>query len=156
MIQNDNAQQQGLLRARQRLDRLAWLLDDSIQVPGTNRRFGLDPILGLVPGVGDVIGAGLSLYLMVEAARLGAPNRLLLQMLGNTLVETVVGLVPVLGDLFDFYWKANSRNRELLAGHIDGRLQPAQDRTGRLALWLLAGAVLVLILLLFPDRLAGL
>ncbi len=147
-------QQEKLLAARRRLARLAWWLDESIPLPGTNKRFGLDPLIGLIPGAGDVVGGLLSLWLVAEAARLGAPGRLLVRMLGNVLLESVVGLVPVLGDLFDFYWKANSRNRDLLESYIDHQLMPGQQ--GRTWLWLLLAIVAVmLVLMLYPKIVHG-
>ncbi len=134
-----------LLRARRRLERLAWLLDDSIAIPGTNRRFGMDPLIGLIPGAGDLVGAALSLWVVVEAARLGAPGHLLGRMVANVLLESVVGIVPVAGDLFDFYWKANSRNRDLLSDYIDHQLTPASTPNT----WLWVIAVLILLTLIF-------
>jgi hypothetical protein len=91
-------------RRLQRLRRLSWVLDRSI--PIGRWRIGLDPILGLFPGAGDWIGAVLSLYVVYESARLGAPAHLLARMGGNILVEALVGTVPILGDLFDFAWQA--------------------------------------------------
>lgn len=95
---------------------LANLLDTCIVLPN-GFRIGIDPILGLIPGVGDVIGAGLSLYLVREAAKLGVPKRILWRMLWNVGVEALVGIIPVLGDLFDAAWKANVRNLRLLELH---------------------------------------
>lgn len=100
-----------------RLRRLAWLLDRSISIGGY--RIGLDPILGLLPGAGDVLGAGLSTFILYDAARLGLPVRILLKMIGNVLLEMAVGAIPVLGDLFDFAWRANVRNLELVERHYD-------------------------------------
>mgnify|MGYP005851412747 CR=1 FL=1 len=96
-----------------RLKRLARTLDSSIVLPG-GYRIGMDGVIGLVPGVGDLVGAALSTYIIFESARLGASTGLLVRMMLNVLVETAVGVIPVLGDLFDFAWKANDRNVALL------------------------------------------
>jgi hypothetical protein len=101
-----------------RLERLAVLLDSAIVVPGTNIRFGIDPILGLFPGGGDVVGAALSGYIVYESWRLGVPAAGLLRMIANVLADTVLGAVPVAGDLFDAFWKANLRNIEILRAHV--------------------------------------
>ena len=95
---------------------LANLLDTCITLPG-GYRIGLDPILGLIPVVGDIIGAGLSLYLVREAAKLGIPRWIMLRMIANVGVEALIGFVPVLGDIFDAAFKANMRNLRLLELH---------------------------------------
>jgi hypothetical protein len=97
-----------------RLDLLSRLLDTAFPIPGTRFRIGLDGVLGLLPGIGDSLGAVFSTYIIFEAARLGCPKRTLLQMLGNVAVETVIGAIPIVGDLFDFAWKANVKNVALL------------------------------------------
>lgn len=104
---------------RRRLTSLAWLLDNSIPVPGTRFRIGLDAIIGLLPGLGDVVGVLLSSYIVREAARLGAPPSVLTRMAFNVAVEGLVGIVPFVGDVFDAAWKANQRNLALLDGHFD-------------------------------------
>ena len=93
-------------------------MDAGIRVPGTNLRFGLDPILGLIPGVGDAAGAVLAGWILVEAIRLGASRATLIRIAGNLALDAVVGAVPVLGDIFDFAWKANLRNVALLERHL--------------------------------------
>jgi len=93
---------------------VAMVLDDLVRVPGTRRRVGLDPLLGLLPGLGDWVGWVASMHLVVAAARLGAPAPVILRMAGNALVDAAVGSVPFLGDLFDLGWKANRRNLVLL------------------------------------------
>ena len=100
-----------------RLDKLSRLLDNAFAIPGTRFRIGLDGILGLIPGIGDATGAALSIYLIVQAARLGLPVSTLVRMVGNVALETVVGAVPIVGDIFDIVWKANIRNMALLRGH---------------------------------------
>ena len=99
------------------LEFLASILDDRFAIPGTNIRFGLDALIGLIPGVGDAISATLGSYLIYRAHQLGASKLTLLRMAGNTAVDTVVGAVPLLGDLLDFRFKANRRNLELLRRH---------------------------------------
>jgi len=114
-----------------RLDKLSQLLDNAFTIPGTRFRMGLDGIIGLIPGIGDAAGAVLSLYLIFQAARLGLPVSTLLRMVGNVALETVVGAVPVVGDIFDVVWKANIRNMALLRGHRP--LGIAKARTPRVS-----------------------
>ena len=96
------------------LRRVALLLDEAVAIPGTGIRVGLDPLLGLLPGFGDVAGGLLSLSIVAGASRAGVPNSVLLRMLGNIALDTVFGALPILGDLFDAGWKANARNVRLL------------------------------------------
>ncbi|MEF8829748.1 MAG: DUF4112 domain-containing protein [Haloarcula sp.] len=98
---------------------VAHLLDESVRIPGIGFRVGIDPLLGLVPVVGDFLAALCSLYIVVEAARLGVRKRTLVRMLVNVALDTVLGSVPLVGDLFDAYWKANVRNADLLAAALD-------------------------------------
>jgi hypothetical protein len=93
---------------------LARVLDEAIRIPGTNIRIGLDAILGLIPGGGDVAGGLFSSILMLQAARMGAPTSVLARMLGNVVIDTAIGSIPLIGDLFDFAWRANSKNVRLL------------------------------------------
>jgi hypothetical protein len=97
-----------------RLELLARFLDDAIEVPGTRYRIGWDGVIGMIPGVGDAISATLSGYLVWEAHRLGVSTGTKLKMIVNILIDMLVGIVPVLGDLLDFAWKANRRNLQLL------------------------------------------
>jgi hypothetical protein len=127
----------------QRIQRLAWLLDNSLPIPGTRIRIGLDPLIGLIPGAGDLIGALLSGYIVAESARLGASRSTLLRMAWNVLVETAVGLIPLLGDLFDAGWKANQRNIALLERHLEvPALAGSRDR-GFIALMVTGTALAV-------------
>ena len=104
---------------RERLNRLAWLLDSSIPVPGTRFTIGLEAIIGLVPVLGDLIGVALSSYIVSQASRLGAPRSVLLRMSFNVLLEGLVGIIPIAGDLFDAGFKANQRNVRLLGAWLD-------------------------------------
>ena len=109
---------------------LAHLLDDGIRIPVVGVRFGLDPVIGLIPGLGDFAGAIMSGYVVVLGARLGAPRSVIIRMIGNVAVDTVGGSVPLLGDLFDIGFKSNIRNVALLDRWIDqpGRTQAASRR----------------------------
>lgn len=111
--------------ARERLIVLTRLLDSAIAVPGLRTRIGLDALLGLVPGVGDLISGALGLYLVAEARQLGASRWLQARMIGNLLIDTAVGAVPVAGDLFDIYFKAHVRNLKLLQKELG---EPFIDR----------------------------
>lgn len=124
-----------------RLRWVAWLLDRSIPLGG-KWRIGLDPLLGLLPGAGDWLGALLSLYLLYEASRLGVPLGVLTRMAGNILIEALVGAVPLLGDLFDFAWQANVRNLELVEKHYRPGLPVRPLRRIGLAFAIFAGAML--------------
>ena len=121
---------------------LARLLDAAVTIPGTNIRVGLDALIGLVPGVGDMAGAAMSGYIVLAAARLGAPTPVLLRMLLNIGVDGVIGSVPLLGDLFDVGWRANLRNTALLDAHL-----AAPERTRRASGGIVAGVVVALVLL---------
>lgn len=101
-----------------RLRSLSRLLDDAVRIPWTQYRVGLDPLIGLIPGGGDLVAGILSAYIIVEAARMGIPKEKLGRMGGNVLLEIGVGAVPLLGDLFDVTWKANARNVALLEEHL--------------------------------------
>jgi hypothetical protein len=105
--------------ALDRLDRLATVLDIAFIMPGTNVRFGVEALIRLVPGIGDAAASLLSCYLLYEARRLGAPALLLARMSANVVLEGLVGTVPVLGDAFDVYFRANRRNIALLRRHFE-------------------------------------
>ena len=133
---------------RRRLARIAWLLDNSIPLPGVKFRIGLDAILGLIPGLGDIIGVVFSSYIVREAARLGAPPSVLARMAWNVAIEGIVGMVPFLGDVFDAAWKANQRNYQLLEEHLDNPRRAA--RSSRLFV-----ALLIICLVAFIVLVAG-
>ena len=99
------------------LRRVSRLLDSAYQVPGTSYRFGLDPIVGLVPGIGDLISPLFTIALLWQSHDLSLPRVIQLRMLFNVAIDTVVGMVPLAGDLFDFAWKANDMNMALLERH---------------------------------------
>lgn len=113
---------------------LAELLDDAFRIPGTRIRFGLDPLIGLIPGLGDALGAGITGYLIVAAARHGAPRSVLTRMLVNVAVDLLLGLVPLAGDALDVGWRANAKNARLLEQYV---AEPAGAR--RASRWFVAG-----------------
>lgn len=111
------------------LNKISQLLDNAFAIPGTRFRIGLDGIIGLIPGIGDAAGAVFSIYVIFHAARLGLPVSALLRMVGNVALETVVGAVPIVGDIFDIVWKANTRNMALLRGHRPLGIAKARTRS---------------------------
>jgi uncharacterized protein DUF4112 len=125
-----------------RVRSLARVLDSAIRIPGTGVTFGLDPILGLFPGIGDLAGAVFSGYIVLAAARMGAPRSVLARMLLNLGTDTLVGSIPVLGDLFDVGFRANIRNSELLDKYL-GEPEAAR-RSSRIAIVLTVVGLIVL------------
>ena len=122
---------------------LTRLADEAIRVPFLGTRIGLDPLIGLIPGVGDLAGGLLSAYGLLVGWRAGAPGSVLMRMLLNIGIDTLIGEIPVLGDLFDFGFKSNTKNYRLLEQYLD---RPAS--TKRESRWLLIGLLLSLLLLL--------
>jgi len=141
LVQDRRASRVQTLRA------LTKALDSAFQIPGTRVRFGLDPIIGLVPGIGDAIGAVLSAVIVFQAARLGVSRSTLFRMMGNVLLDTVVGEIPLLGDLFDVGWKANTKNLNLLEAHLQRPRDTASS--SRRTLLLVGAGLLVLVAAVF-------
>ena len=102
----------------QQLDKLAWLLDSSIKIPFTNRTIGLDGIIGLIPGVGDITGGMISAYIITRALALGVPTLIIARMVINMVIEGVIGMIPFFGDIFDFIFKSNRRNVRLMQSYL--------------------------------------
>lgn len=123
---------------------LARLLDTAIGIPGTPLRVGADAILGLIPGAGDLIGAALSGYIVVTAARRGVPPSVLWRMLANVAIDTAIGAIPVLGDLFDVAWKSNTRNVELLERFVE-EPQTVTTRSRLLGVLVVVAVLLLLV-----------
>jgi len=128
------------LRRLAALQRVAQLLDSAFLVPGTSYRIGLDPILGLIPGLGDLVSPLFTIAVLWQARDLGVPRIVQLRMIVNVAIDALVGAVPVLGDLFDFAWKANARNLALLDRHA------AAPRGASAGDWLFIALVSVLVL----------
>ena len=119
-------QLQKQVEVEQGLDQLAFYLDDLFRVPGVGWRFGLDAIVGLIPNVGDTLTSFASFYVLLAGVRYGVPKITLLRMAFNIAVDYLVGSIPVIGDAFDFVWKANKMNMNLIrtraAGHGTGKV----------------------------------
>ena len=104
---------------RQRIEAMEKLLERSFTIPGINRPVGLDALAGLVPVLGDVVTAAMGAYVVWEASNLGMPRWKLWRMAGNVAFDTAVGAVPLVGDVFDFLFRSNSRNLRILKRHLD-------------------------------------
>lgn len=111
-------------KIRQRVEMLEMLLERSMVIPGTRYAIGLDAIVGLIPGIGDVITAAMGGYIVWEARNLGLPKWKLARMTGNILIDTVFGAVPLVGDAFDILYRSNTRNLKIIKKHLD-RHHPA-------------------------------
>jgi len=133
-----------------RLQQLAQLWDSAFRVPGTRVRVGLDPIVGLIPGIGDAAGALVSAYIVLEAARFDVPGATLLRMLANVAIDALLGSVPVIGDIFDVGWQANIKNVALIEHHLAD--PHGAHRSSRA--WLLV-VIAVLVLLVTAGIAAG-
>lgn len=140
--------------ALKQVDRLAWLLDNSIRIPIINYRIGLDAIIGLIPGFGDWAGAVISSYIVLQAVRLGAPSLVLRQMVVNVAIEALVGLIPGLGDIFDATFKANARNATLLRRVLTD-LPPGQTVRPIVGRGVIAGVVIALLAIVIGIGWAG-
>lgn len=129
----------------ERLRSLSTLLDNSITIPGTSYRIGLDPFLGLLPGIGDYAGAAISAFIVIQGARLGASRATLTRMVTNIVIESLAGSIPLLGDIFDAGWKANLKNVALLENHVKSSPQRKKADTWFLFLLLAVLASVVIL-----------
>ena len=115
-------------------------MDEFIRVPGTKFKIGLDPLIGLLPGLGDTGSALVSAFALIQAARLGVPKILLARMSLNILINELIGIVPVVGDAFSFWFKSNARNYQIIKDHA-----AAPGRAARRSDWIFVVAVIVLL-----------
>jgi hypothetical protein len=143
------------VEVEQGLDRLSHLLDGLFRIPGTSWRFGLDAIVGLIPGVGDTLTSLASFYILAPGVRYRVPKVTLLRMGMNIAIDYVVGIIPGVGDLFDFVWKSNEKNMELIRRRATVSAEEAKE--GRKSDWIFVGVIiLALILLLIGTIVVGL
>jgi uncharacterized protein DUF4112 len=128
-------------RDLERLRAIQWLFDQALPIPGTRWRFGLDALFGLVPGLGDIAGALVAVYALRVARGLGAPAAIQLHMLSNIALDALIGMIPVLGDIFDFAFRAQTRNLKLLEAWM---ASPARAvRRSRIGLFLIPLAIVI-------------
>jgi hypothetical protein len=131
---------EAVLAAERRIASVARLLDDLVTVPGTSARVGLDPVIGLIPVVGDLVAAVVGAWIILEAARFRVPGIVMVRMVMNTFVDFVIGLIPFVGDILDFGFKGNRMNLELFHRYA---LDPGEDTSGHWAFVLGLVAILV-------------
>jgi Domain of unknown function (DUF4112) len=129
-----------------RLRTVSDLWDRAFSIPGTQWRVGLESLAGLLPIGGDVVGLGISIYILWQVVQFNLPKTILLRMVFNIAIDALVGAVPILGDLFDMGWKANTKNVTLLESHLR---EPIQSRSAdQRFLWLVFGGLLMALILL--------
>ncbi len=125
------------------LENLAWLMDDLVRIPGLGWRFGLDALVGLIPGFGDTAASLASFYILASAVRYRVPKITILRMGLNLGIDYLVGSLPLVGDLFDAWWKSNQKNIALLRERATVSAQDA--RQGQLSDWLFVGLIILLL-----------
>jgi hypothetical protein len=147
LIRKDARQQ---VEVEESLEQLSYWLDDVIRIPGLGWRFGLDALIGFIPGLGDTATTVVSFYLLTAAVRYRVPKITILRMALNLAIDYVVGAIPFLGDVFDFAWKSNRMNMELLRSRAN--VSAAEAKNVRFSDWLFVGGVMsALLLLLFGS-----
>lgn len=129
------------------LERLSYLLDGLFRIPGTGWRFGLDALIGLIPGVGDTLTSFAGFYILAAGVRYRVPKVTLLRMGLNIAIDYVFGIVPVLGDLFDFAWKSNEMNLDLIRKRAT--VSADEAKKGKKSDWLFVGLIILILVLLF-------
>jgi uncharacterized protein DUF4112 len=136
----DPAHHARLRKARAEMQTIAWLLDGMFRVPGTRFRFGFDPIIGLIPAAGDLVSGAVGLYLITRAVQFRLPMIVVARMVLNSLLDFVVGAVPILGDLFDFAFRSNARNMQLFEEYVSDPERGTGDQ------WLFFVALLAILI----------
>jgi len=131
------------VEVEQNLERLGWLMDDLFRIPGLGWRVGLDALVGLIPGVGDTATTLASLYILTSAVRYRVPKITLLRMGLNLGIDYAVGALPLVGDLFDAWWKSNQKNIELLRQRAT--VSASEAREGQISDWLFVGLIILLL-----------
>ncbi len=120
-------------------------MDNSFRIPGTNFRFGLDPILGLFPFIGDLISYGISSVLVLAMVKKGASGKVVVKMVGNITIDYIISNVPIIGYIIDFGYKANQRNLKLLLEHLEEGKHQGAGWKYLLAVWLILISLMVIL-----------
>ena len=131
-----------------RLKKLSQNLDESITIPGTQRKIGFDAIIGIIPGAGDAMGGGLSLYIMYSGIKMGVPRATVYRMATNILLEATIGLIPIIGDLFDAFWKSNKKNVKLIENAVH---EDIKDKNINYFIMFSLAIVLIIIIVLIAN-----
>lgn len=131
------------IKVDESLERLSWLMDDLFRIPGLGWRIGLDALVGLIPGLGDTATSLASFYILASAVRYGVPKITLLRMGLNIGIDYAVGSLPVVGDLFDAWWKSNQMNVALVKKRAT--VSASEARQGKMSDWLFVGAIIVVL-----------
>jgi hypothetical protein len=129
------------IKVDQSLERLSWLMDDLFRIPGIGWRIGLDALVGLIPGFGDTATSLASFYILASAVRYGVPKVTILRMALNIGIDYAVGSLPVVGDLFDAWWKSNQMNVDLVRKRAT--VSAGEARKGKTSDWLFVGAIML-------------
>ena len=111
------------------LERWAWLLDNSIRIPGTSIKMGLDSLISLIPGIGDITGGALSSYILLQAVNTGVSPIVIARMAVNIVLDMLIGMIPLIGDIFDISFKANLRNIELMTSYFNSPQEAVKRNT---------------------------
>jgi Domain of unknown function (DUF4112) len=148
-----------LTKTRDQLDQLAWLLDNCFKIPGTKWRFGLEAVLGLVPGAGDIISGLLGLFLLIRAFQFKLPKIVIVRMLANSLLDFGIGAIPFVGDAFDFVYKANTRNMQLFHQYAEAPMKSTNRHWifigGLIAAFVAMALALLIVMIWAFSRLFG-
>jgi hypothetical protein len=123
-------------KVQDQLDQIAWILDNAFRIPGINWRFGIEPLIGLIPGAGDIVSGAIGLLLLIRAFQFKLPKIVIARMLLNSGLDLTIGAIPFIGDLFDFVYKSNTRNMKLFHQYAEG---PAESTTRH---WIFIACVL--------------
>ncbi|HEY2893381.1 MAG TPA: DUF4112 domain-containing protein, partial [Pirellulales bacterium] len=134
------------------VEKLSRLMDTAFEVPGLGWRFGFDAIVGLIPGVGDLATTLVSLYLLLLASRTGLPRITLARMGLNVAIDMVGGSLPLVGDIFDVWWKSNQKNAALLRERLAAA--PSESRRAKASDWIFVGAMILALIVLFAAVIA--